>query len=66
MDATELRLAQTWRQEEDLPGAEIARRLGRSTSAVWRFLGEDPGARAGPPGPSVVEGFSDREGWPLL
>ena len=62
MDATEQRLAQTWRQEEDLPVAEIARRLGRSASAVWRFLGEDPGARARPPCLSVVEWFSDREG----
>ena len=27
--------------------AEIARRLGRSSSALWQLLGDEPGARAG-------------------
>ena len=38
IDATEQRLTRAWRQDEDLPVAEIARRLGRSASAVARVV----------------------------
>ena len=38
---------QLWWQDEDFPVAEIARRLGRSSSALWQLLGDEPGARAG-------------------
>ena len=39
MDAMEQRLAFTWRHDEDLPVAEMSRRLGRSASAVTRVGG---------------------------
>ena len=47
MDATVQRLARSWKNDEDLPVAEIARRLGRSPSAARRLLGDEPGARSG-------------------
>ena len=40
MTAEEKRLTRMWRDEDDTDVAEIARRLHRSESSIWRFLGE--------------------------
>ena len=46
MTAEEKRLARMWRDEDGVDVAEIARRLHRSESSIWRFLGDpEPAAR---------------------
>ena len=46
MTADEKRLARMWRDEDEVEVAEIARRLHRAESSIWRFLGDaEPGAR---------------------
>ena len=47
MDETEIRLAMRWKEEEDIPVAEIARRLGRTRSSIWRLFGDAPAMKVG-------------------
>ena len=47
MDATEIRLARQWLQEDDVFVAEIARRLRRSPFSLWRLFGGEASAAKG-------------------
>jgi hypothetical protein len=47
MSDEEKRLARMWSEEDDVPIAEIARRLHRNTSSLWELLGEDEDAVRG-------------------
>ena len=47
MDGSEIRLARQWLEEDDVSVAEIARRLRRSPSSLWRLFGEEASAPKG-------------------
>ena len=47
MDGSEIRLARHWWEEDDVSVAEIARRLRRSPSSLWRLFGGEASASKG-------------------
>ena len=47
MDETEIRLALHGKEEVNVPVAEIARRLGRTRSSIWKVVGDVPVMKVG-------------------
>ena len=61
MTAEEKRLARMWCDEDDTGVAEIARRLHRAESSIWRFLGDaEPTTRGVGRKPALSEADKDR------